>query len=100
MPLTYGAGNTDARVIVRARAESWVQVRGPEGELLLTRVMRPGDRFLAPNRDNLWLMTGNAGALELVVDGQVLPPLGQEGEVLRKLTLDADRLLAGSAVEP
>ena len=100
VPLTYGAGNTDARVIVRARAESWVQVRGPEGELLLTRVMRPGDRFLAPNRDNLWLMTGNAGALELVVDGQVLPPLGQEGEVLRKLTLDADRLLAGSAVEP
>lgn len=100
VPLTYGAGNTDARVVVHARAESWVQVRGPGGELLLTRVMRPGDRFLAPNRGNLWLMTGNAGALEVVVDGQVLPPLGDEGEVLRDLTLDADRLLANIAVEP
>ena len=100
VPLTYGAGNTDARVVVHARAESWVQVRGPGGELLLTRVMRPGDRFLAPNRGNLRLMTGNAGALEVVVDGQVLPPLGKEGEVLRDLTLDADRLLTNIAVAP
>lgn len=100
VPLTYGVGNTDARVVVHARADSWVQVRGPGGELLLTRVMRPGDRFLAPNRDNLWLMTGNAGALEVVVDGQVLPPLGKEGEVLRDLTLDADRLLTNIAVAP
>ncbi len=98
VPQTYGAGNTDARVIIRARTDSWVQVRGPDGELLLTRVMRPGDRFLAPDRPNLTMITGNAGALDILVDGNLLAPIGPEGEVLRNVLLDVDRLLAGTAV--
>lgn len=36
--------------------------------------MRAGETFAVPDRPGLTLMTGNAGGLEVVVDGEVLPP--------------------------
>ncbi len=100
VPQVYGAANTGARVVVIARADSWVQVRGPRDELLLTRVMRAGDRYLVPNRSDLTMRTGNAGALDIVVDGTTVAPIGPVGAVLRNVSLDPDRLLAESAVIP
>ena len=94
VPQVYGAANTDARVVVIAHADSWVQVRGPGEKLLLTRVMRSGDRYRVPNRGDLTMLTGNAGALEIVVDGTRIAPVGEVGEVRRDISLDADRMLA------
>lgn len=92
----FGAENRDARVILRARADSWVQVRDENG-LLLTRLLRRGDSYRVPNRDGLTLMTGNAGGLLIEVDGRLLPPLGRMGEVRRGIPLDVERLQAGEA---
>ena len=100
VPQIYGAANTTARVVVIARADSWVQVRGPSDELLLTRVMRAGDRYLVPDRGDLTMRTGNAGALEIEVDGVAIAPIGPVGAVLREVSLDPDRLLTESAVNP
>ena len=100
VPQVYGTANTGARVVVIARADSWVQVRGPGDELLLTRVMRAGDRYLVPDRGDLMMRTGNAGALDIVVDGTTIAPIGPVGAVLRNVSLDPDRLLAESAANP
>ena len=78
--------------MLRARAESWVQVQGANNELLLTRMLRTGDSYYAPNRTDLVLMTGNAGAIEIIVDGVELGPLGPIGLVRRNILLDADHL--------
>ena len=94
VPQIYGAGNWNARVVVQARADAWVQVTTETGDLLLTRVMRDGDKFLAPPRDDIVLTTGNAGALEIFVDGNRLPKIGGLGEVARNLPLSADWLMA------
>lgn len=91
-PQIYGATTNNARVIVRATADSWVQVQGADNELLLTRILRAGDTYYAPDRTDLVLMTGNAGAIEVVVDGEVLGTLGPVGAVRRNIGLNADTL--------
>jgi len=87
----YGAENTEARVELIAKEDSWVQVT--EGDnLLLTRVLRAGDKFKVPNRPGLKLMTGNAGGLEITVDGTPLSSLGDQGKVRRDVNLEAKSL--------
>ncbi len=86
------------RVVIRATADSWIQVRDTSGTVVFTRVMRPGDAYNVPNRTGLSLYTGSAGALEITVDGKVVPSVGQHGAVRRDVLLDPDRLQAGTAV--
>jgi hypothetical protein len=92
----FGAQNADARVIIKARGESWVQIRDATNTPLLTRVLRPGDSYRVPNQAGLVMMTGNAGVLDVLVDGSAAPPLGAVGAVRRNIALDAERLRAGS----
>lgn len=97
-PRVYGQGNEDARVVVRARTDSWVQVQGADNDLLLTRILHPGDKFLVPDRSDLVLSTGNAGGLEIFVDGALMPSLGGAGDVLRDVSLDPRALTTGRAI--
>ncbi|MFY8105795.1 MAG: RodZ domain-containing protein [Elstera sp.] len=92
----FGAVNDTVRVIIRSKGESWVQVRDADNQAVMTRVLRAGDQYRVPNRAGLTLMTGNAGALEVTVDGQPAPALGPTGMVRRAVPLDPDRLKQGT----
>ncbi len=94
----YGAGNTASRITVRAKSDSWIQVREANNTLLITRILRAGDSYRVPNLKGLRLMTGNAGALDILVDGKPVAPIGLFGVVRRRVLLDPERLLAGTAV--
>jgi cytoskeleton protein RodZ len=94
----FGKANTDSRIIIRAKHESWVQVRDRDGELVLTRMLHAGDTYRVPNREGLRLLTGNAGGLEIFVDGRLAPPIGPRGAIRRDVALDVERLLQGTAV--
>ncbi|HEX6142206.1 MAG TPA: RodZ domain-containing protein [Geminicoccaceae bacterium] len=85
--------NADARVIVRALDQSWMQIRSLSGDYLRTRTLEAGDAFLVPNRDDLVLWTGNGGAIEFVVDGERVTPLGPDGSVIRDIPLEPEALL-------
>ena len=95
----FGKANTNVRIVIRANSDSWVQVRDNDGALILTRMLRAGDSYRVPNKSGLTLLTGNAGALEVYVDGRLAPPLGPGGAIRRDVSLDADRLMAGTAVD-
>jgi hypothetical protein len=97
VPRVYGEENIDARIVLRAREDSWVQVRDRSNAVILTRILRRGDRYNVPDEPGLTLLTGNAGGLTLTVDGVAIPPLGAPGEVLRDVALESDRLLARSS---
>jgi cytoskeletal protein RodZ len=88
----YGVTNGDTRVVLVARQEVWVQVSSPTQEVW-TRVLRPGDRYLVPNDASLTLATGNAGGLDIMVDGRKTPSLGPVGVVRRNISLDPSKLL-------
>ena len=98
VPKVYGRSNLDARVVITAVDDSWVQVQGPDNELLLTRILHPGDTYRVPDRPGLMMVTGNAGGLEIQVDDAPAPSLGPLGVVIRNIALDPDRLLAGTAI--
>jgi cytoskeletal protein RodZ len=98
-PAAPAAGETKTRIVVRAKQNSWIQVRDEAAnELLVTRLLRTGDSYAVPDRPGLRLSTGNAGALEILVDGAAVPAIGEEGAVRRNVRLDAGRLKAGQAV--
>jgi cytoskeleton protein RodZ len=86
------------RILLRAREENWVQVRDGANAPLMTRVLKPGDILKVPDRGGLTLMTGNAGGLDILVDGEAVPSLGAPGQVRRNVALDADKLKAGTAI--
>lgn len=92
-----GQEHSDSRVQLKAvNDDCWVQVRELDGQLLLSRLLRRGDSYMVPNRPGLTLMVGNAGALEVTVDGKKAAPLGNSGQVRRDIKLDPDKLTAGN----
>ncbi len=101
-PATYGATGAEAgKVLLRARADTWVQVRERgSGTVLFNRVLRPGETYRAPDRPGLLLTTGNAGGLEIIVGGDALPALGGHGVVRRDLPLEPDALRQAVAALP
>ena len=58
----------------------------------MTKLMRNGETYLVDSRDRLYLSTGNAGGLELVFDDGTVRSIGESGEILRDLLLDAAKL--------
>ncbi len=83
------------RIVLRARADAWVQVRDKQGVVLLNRVLRNGETWPVPAKSQLLLTTGNAGGTELLVDGLATASLGADGAVRRDLPLDPDLIRDG-----
>jgi cytoskeleton protein RodZ len=105
-PASTQATGTDAtaaqdaagHVLLRFTGDTWVQVKERGGQALLTRVMKAGETFPVPDRPNLVLNTGNAGRVDILVDGVVVPPIGGAGTVRKDVALDPDQLKAGPVV--
>ncbi len=84
-----------ARVLLRFTGDTWVQVRERGGQALIAKVMKAGDSFPVPDRANLVLNTGNAGRVEILVDGAMMPAIGTLGSVRKDVPLDPEQLKAG-----
>jgi len=99
-PAKYGDTNK-GRVTLRARADTWVRVQADEsnGQVYLGRILHAGDEFRLPDRTDLFLMTGNAGGIEILVDGKKVKSIGSLGMVRRRVLLDPKLLIAGKAVD-
>jgi len=84
-----------SRILLRARTDTWVQIKGMNNdELLLDGILPAGAVFRAPNRDDLVISTGDAGALEITVDGQPVAAIGPLGAVRRQVPLTPEHFLA------
>lgn len=82
------------QVVVRATVDSWVEVRSGDEDPMLSKVLHAGDVYVVPPIPGLKLATGNAGGIEIVVNGRVLPRLGPIGAVRRDVALDVESLLS------
>ncbi len=97
-PVVYGAANRDARIVITALEDAWVEVTDAGGAILFSRVLRKGDTYRAPDRPDATFVTGNAGGLVIEVDGVPAPSLGPAGVVRKNVRLDPDLLKAGQAL--
>jgi len=82
----------DLEITVRATGISWVEIIRNDGEEVMTKLMREGEIYVVDSRDKLYLSTGNAGGIELLFHDGTVRSVGESGEILRDLPLDADRL--------
>jgi cytoskeletal protein RodZ len=94
---TYGTTNGASRIVIRANADSWVQVSDGD-HALFTRTLKAGDSYRVPDKPGITLRTGNAGGLAITVDGHPVPPIGQPGVLRHEVTLDPKALATGTAV--
>ncbi len=93
--MAAAATSSTTRISVHAKLESWVQVNDKDGKPVMSRVLRAGETYAVPDQKGLILNTGNAGGIEIVIDGKTLPSLGSIGLVRRNISLDADKLATG-----
>jgi len=84
-----------SRIVLSATADAWMEVRDRSGQVLLNRVLHPGEFWPVPPQPNLLLTLGNAGGTDILVDGVTLPSLGASGAVRHDIPLDPDLLKAG-----
>jgi cytoskeleton protein RodZ len=90
-----GSAVGEARVVLRARADSWLEVRDRSGQVILNRVLHPGESWPVPDRPGLVLTTGNAGGTDVVLDGTTVISLAGQGAVRHNLPLDPDAIKDG-----
>jgi cytoskeleton protein RodZ len=96
-PRAYGIVDGPARIVIRATADSWVRIRDVSGSVLLDHVLKPGESYRVPDRAGVSMQTGNAGGLEITVDGKPAPSIGPNGAVRRNVSLEPQALISGPA---
>ncbi len=87
----------NARIILKAVEPTYVQVRDAQlprsRSVLVARVLNVGESYAVPNRAGLTMQTGNAGGLQVEVDGRSLGVFGKSGEVITRIPLDPSYFL-------
>ena len=82
---------TASRITLRATETSYLEVRdksaGSVQPRLIARELAAGESYAVPDRKGLVLLTGNAGGLQVEVDGRPVGLLGERGKVAK---LDVD----------
>jgi cytoskeleton protein RodZ len=93
-PRAYGIVDGPARIVIRATAESWIKIRDANQTVLLEGFLKAGESYRVPDRPGVSMRTGNAGALDITVDGKPIPPIGGMGAV-RNVLLEPQVLMSG-----
>lgn len=94
---TAAAPANASRITLKALEPTYIQIKDPKQRggraVLVSRVLNAGDTYEAPNRAGLTMQTGNAGGLQVEVDGRVIGVLGKGGEVITRIPLDPSYFL-------
>ena len=84
--------NPMLEIVISASSTSWVEIAKANGEIVVSKLLRKGDNFVATADTNLFLSTGNAGGISLKMGDQQALAIGKTGEIIRDLALTRDRL--------
>ena len=85
---TANERDPSTEMVLKATGNSWVEIEDMEGNILMTRLMRPGETYVVPDISGLTFNTGNAGALSLSKGDVIVPKLGEIGEIINARPLN------------
>lgn len=92
----YGTKNREkANVILQAAKESWVKIEDGRGNTVISQVLVPGDVYYVPAGDNYKATFGNAGGIDVWVNGVLVPDVGPDNVRKTGISLAPDKLVAG-----
>ncbi len=92
LPAAMLAHKGGGRVTVTATGDAWLRVVDAENHEVWSGVLRAGESWSPRSTADLRLMTSNAGAVVISVDGVALAPVGANGALVRDLVLDPEEL--------
>jgi len=93
----FGVDNRDnADVIMQASQEAWVKVEDGRGNTVFSRVLVPGDVYYVPNGGKYKATFGNAGGVDIWVNGKLIPDVGKDHDRVADVSLAPDSLLKQS----
>ena len=79
-------------ITIRAVAASWVEIVRDNGEEVMAKLMQAGDNYVVEGNTRLYLSTGNAGGLEIVIGSDDPRSIGETGQIVRDLPLVTAKL--------
>lgn len=95
-----GATAEETRVVeIRAVADAWLEARGPDGTVFLSRELRAGDVYRPDPSPGWTLHARDGGAFELYVNGVSAGPLGTVGMPVLGRAIDDVRPLTQAEID-
>ena len=89
----FGTENADsADIVIQAIKESWVKIEDARGKTVFSRVLVPGDIYYVPAGNKHKGTFGNAGAIEVWVNKELVGKIGDDNVRKTGVTLDAEKL--------
>lgn len=96
----FGTENTEnADVILQATQESWVKVEDARGNTVFSRVLVPGDVYYVPSGDEYTAIFGNAGGVDVWVNGVLAPEQGADHVRVSGISLSPEKLMPESVAK-
>ncbi len=91
----FGTDNKDeSAVVLQAIQESWVKVEDGRGNTVFSRVLVPGDVYYVPKGNNYKATFGNAGGVDIWVNGKLAPDAGPDHTRISDISLKPEKLMA------
>ena len=81
---------------IQATADSWIQIKALNSNILLSRILKTDETYNVPNRNDLLLSTGNIGALVIRINGKEITKYAGSMRVAKDIALTKDNLLKTS----
>jgi len=79
-------------ILLNILDSSWVEIKNGDGKIIVSNILEKGDQYFVPDSPGISMSLGNAGNVEIVVDGRALKPLGKVGAVRRDIPLNTEYL--------
>lgn len=86
-------------VEVRAVTQAWLEARGPDGTVFLSRILEAGDVYRPDASPGWTLHARDGGAFELYVNGAAAGPLGTAGMPVLGRQIDGIRATAHASAD-
>ena len=75
------------KIIVRFIGDTWVQIKNSENNIMISKLMKKNEEFILSPSPYYLITTGNAGNIEIILDGNNFGKLGKKGQVLNAFKL-------------
>lgn len=79
------------KLAIRAKENCWIQLKA-DGKVVFQSVLRKGRTENWQAKDKIELSLGNAGGVDLEVNGQIISNLGRRGQVLKDILITKEGL--------
>lgn len=89
----------ESRVVLQAEKESWLKIEDARGNTAFSRVLVPGDVYCMPLSDKFKGTFGNAGGIDVWVDGQRVNKVGPANTRKNGISMAPDALKAAGLAE-